>query len=90
MPKATLVALKTPDDAVLAVQAGRADCLIQVAMLSLVTVKTKVGKVVIPTPLASQPTCCGVRVDVDTRFRTHAELARIQPFAGRAPRVDSA
>jgi polar amino acid transport system substrate-binding protein len=75
LPKATLVALKTPDEAVLAVQAGRADCLIQVAMLSLVTVKknAKVGKVVIPTPVASQPTCCGVRVDVDTRFRTYVD-----------------
>ncbi|MBW5440251.1 transporter substrate-binding domain-containing protein [Bradyrhizobium canariense] len=75
LPKATLVALKTPDDAVLAVQSGRADCLIQVAMLSLVTVKknAKVGKVIIPTPIASQPTCCGVRVDADTRFRTYVD-----------------
>ncbi|MGJ4949628.1 transporter substrate-binding domain-containing protein [Bradyrhizobium sp. HKCCYLS20291] len=75
LPKATLVALKTPDEAVLAVQAGRADCLIQVAMLSLVTVKknAKVGKVIIPTPVAAQPTCCGVRVDVDTRFRTYVD-----------------
>jgi polar amino acid transport system substrate-binding protein len=75
LPKATLVALKSPDDAVLAVQSGRADCLIQVAMLSLVTVKknTRVGKVIIPTPVASQPTCCGVRVDVDSRFRTYVD-----------------
>jgi polar amino acid transport system substrate-binding protein len=44
-------------------------------MLSLVTVKknAKVGKVIIPTPIASQPTCCGVRVDVDTRFRTYVD-----------------
>lgn len=75
IPKATLVALKTADDAVLAVQSGRADCLIQVAMLSLVTVKknTKVGKVVVPAPVASQPTCCGVRVDTDSRFRTFVD-----------------
>jgi polar amino acid transport system substrate-binding protein len=75
LPKATLVALKSPDDAVLAVQSGRADCLIQVAMLSLVTVKknTKVGKVIIPTPVAAQPTCCGVRVDADSRFRTYVD-----------------
>jgi polar amino acid transport system substrate-binding protein len=75
LPKATLVALKTPDEAVLAVQSGRADCLIQVAMLSLVTVKknARVGKIIIPTPSASQPTCCGVRVDVDTRFRTYVD-----------------
>ena len=75
LPKATLVALKTPDEAVLAVQSGRADCLIQVAMLSLVTVRknAKVGKVLIPTPIAAQPTCCGVRVDTDTRFRTYVD-----------------
>lgn len=75
IPKATLVALKSPDDAVLAVQSGRADCLIQVAMLSLVTVKknTRVGKIIVPTPAASQPTCCGVRVDVDSRFRTYVD-----------------
>ncbi|KJC51280.1 ABC transporter substrate-binding protein [Bradyrhizobium sp. LTSP885] len=75
IPKATLVALKTADDAVLAVQSGRADCLIQVAMLSLVTVKknAKVGKVVVPAPVASQPTCCGVRVDSDSRFRTYVD-----------------
>lgn len=75
LPKATLVALKSPDEAVLAVQSGRADCLIQVAMLSLVTVKknAKVGKVIIPTPVAAQPTCCGVRVDSDTRFRTYVD-----------------
>ncbi|MDU1691989.1 MAG: transporter substrate-binding domain-containing protein [Bradyrhizobium sp.] len=75
LPKATLVALKSPDEAVLAVQSGRADCLIQVAMLSLVTVRknAKVGKVIIPTPVAAQPTCCGVRVDSDTRFRTYVD-----------------
>lgn len=75
LPKATLVALKSPDDAVLAVQSGRAECLIQVAMLSLVTVKknTKVGKVIIPTPVVAQPTCCGVRIDGDSRFRTYVD-----------------
>ncbi|MBR0795347.1 transporter substrate-binding domain-containing protein [Bradyrhizobium jicamae] len=75
IPKATLVALRTPDDAVLSLQSGRADCLIQVAMLSLVTVKKnpRLGKVSIPTPVSSQPTCCGVRVDLDSRFRTYVD-----------------
>jgi len=70
LPKCTLVALKTPDEATLAVQTGRADCVIQVIMLSMVTVKKnpKVGTVVVPTPLASQPTCAGMRADADHRF----------------------
>ena len=44
-------------------------------MLSLVTVKknTRVGKAIIPTPVAAQPTCCGVRVDADSRFRTYVD-----------------
>ncbi len=70
MPNATLVALKTPDEAVLALQSGRADCCIQVVMLSLVSVKKnpKLGKVLVPMPLSQQPTCCGVRIDGDHRF----------------------
>jgi polar amino acid transport system substrate-binding protein len=70
IPNATLVALKTPDDAVLAVQSGRADCVIQVVMLSLVTVKKnpKLGSIIVPAPLSQQPTCSGVRIDGDHRF----------------------
>ena len=70
LPNATLIALKTPDEAVLALQAGRADCVIQVVMLSLVTVKKnpKLGSVIVPMPLAQQPTCSGVRIDADHRF----------------------
>ncbi len=75
LPNATLVALKTPDEAMLSVQSGRADCVIQVVMLSLVTVKKnpKVGKIVIPTPIMQQPTCAGVRVESDQRFRSFVD-----------------
>ena len=75
LPNATLVALKTPDDAMLAVQSGRADCVIQVVMLSLVTVKKNpnVGRILIPAPIVQQPTCCGVRVDSDQRFRSFVD-----------------
>ena len=70
LPKCTLVALKTPDDATLAVQAGRADCVIQVIMLSMVSVKKNpnVGTLIVPQPVLQQPTCAGVRVDTDHRF----------------------
>ncbi|WP_273411316.1 transporter substrate-binding domain-containing protein [Elstera cyanobacteriorum] len=75
LPKATLVALKTPDEATLAVQTGRADLVIQVAMLSLVTVKKNpnVGKIVIPGPAIRQPTCAGVRAEDSPRFRTFVD-----------------
>jgi len=75
IPNATLLALKTPDDAMLSVQAGRADCVIQVALLSLVTVKknAKLGKIIVPTPVSAQPTSAGVRVESDPRFRTFVD-----------------
>jgi polar amino acid transport system substrate-binding protein len=75
LPKCTLLALKTPDDATLAVQSGRADCVIQVIMLSMVTVKKnpRVGKVIVPQPIIQQPTCAGVRVDADQRFRSYVD-----------------
>jgi polar amino acid transport system substrate-binding protein len=70
LPKCTLIALKTPDDATLAVQSGRADCVIQVILLSVVTVKKnpRVGRIIVPTPIVAQPTCAGVRPDPDQRF----------------------
>ncbi|WP_298964654.1 transporter substrate-binding domain-containing protein [uncultured Methylobacterium sp.] len=75
LPNATLIALKTPDEATLSLQSGRADCVIQVAMLSLVTAKKnpRLGRIVVPTPLSAQPTCAGVRVDPDQRFRTYVD-----------------
>lgn len=75
LPNATLLALKTPDEATLSVQSGRADAVIQVAMLSLVTVKKNpnVGKIVVPAPLIRQPTCAGVRAEESSRFRTFVD-----------------
>lgn len=75
LPRATLVALKTPDDAMLAVQTGRADCVIQVILLALVSVKKnpRLGRMLVPTPLIQQPTCVGMRVDADGRFRSFVD-----------------
>lgn len=75
LPNATLVALKTPDEAMLAVQTGRADAVIQVAMLSLVTVKKNpsLGKIVVPGPIVRQPTCAGTRAENSPRFRTFVD-----------------
>ncbi len=59
----------------MAVQANRADCVIQVVMLALVTVKKnpRLGKIMIPAPLIQQPTCIGMRVDADSRFRSYVD-----------------
>jgi polar amino acid transport system substrate-binding protein len=75
LPNATLGALRTPDEAVLAVQSGRADCVIQVVMLALVTVKKnpRVGRIIFPRPTVQQPTCCGLRIDSDQRFRSFVD-----------------
>lgn len=75
LPKATLIALKTPDEATIAVQTGRADAVIQVAMLSLVTVKKNpaIGKIIVPGPIVQQPTCAGVRAEDSPRFRTFVD-----------------
>ena len=75
LPHATLVALPTPDEAVLAVQSGRADCVIQVIMLALVTIKKnpRAGHLAIPTPVMQQPTCVGVRADPGARFLTYVD-----------------
>lgn len=75
LPKATLIALKTPDEATMSVQTGRADAVIQVAMLSLVTVKKNptLGVITVPAPLYKQPTCAGVRPDADGRFLRYVD-----------------
>lgn len=75
LPQATLVALKSADEATLSVQAGHADLVIQVAMLSLVTIKKipNLGKIFVPTPIIRQPTCAGVRVEDSARFRTFVD-----------------
>lgn len=75
LPQATLVALKSADEATLSVQAGHADLVIQVAMLSLVTIKKipNLGNIFVPTPIVRQPTCAGVRVEDSARFRTFVD-----------------
>jgi polar amino acid transport system substrate-binding protein len=74
-PKATIIAMRTPDEAVLALQSGKADCLIQVIMLSLVTMKknAELGVLLIPEPIAQQPTCAGVRIETDARFKNFVD-----------------
>ncbi|MCZ7888589.1 MULTISPECIES: transporter substrate-binding domain-containing protein [Agrobacterium] len=73
LPNCTLVALKSADETILALQSGRADAIIQVALLAVVTTKNLAPnvKLIIPGPHASQPTTIGVRRDPNGEFRDY-------------------
>jgi polar amino acid transport system substrate-binding protein len=71
-PKAEIIGLKTRDECVLAVQTGRADCVILAVILGLTAVKKNqaLGKyVVLRDPFVQLPNCMGVRYEVDKRWR---------------------
>ena len=71
-PKAQIIGLKTRDECVLAVQTGRADCVILAVILGLTAVKKNpaLGKYeVLRDPLVQLPNCMGVRYEVDKRWR---------------------
>jgi polar amino acid transport system substrate-binding protein len=71
-PKAQIIGLKTRDECVLAVQTGRADCVILAVILGLTAVKKNpaLGKyVVLRDPLVQLPNCMGVRYEVDKHWR---------------------
>lgn len=75
LPNCTLVALKSADETILALQSGRADAIVQVALLAVVTTKhlTPNVKLIIPEPHASQPTTIGVRRDPNGEFRDYVD-----------------
>ena len=71
-PHATLIALKTRDDCVLAVQSGRADCVIMAVNLGLTAVKKNpaLGKFqMLHQPRIQLPTCMGVRKETNKDWR---------------------
>jgi polar amino acid transport system substrate-binding protein len=71
-PHATLIALKTRDDCVLAVQSGRADCVIMAVNLGLTAVKKNpaLGKFqMLHQPRIQLPTCMGVRKENNKDWR---------------------
>lgn len=70
VPKATKVALQTVDDAVLAVQSGRADFYMG-ALFDILAAKGRgpvLGDMIVPTPQYSTPSFAGVRYDGDGRL----------------------
>jgi len=70
--RAEIIGLKTRDECVLAVQSGRADCVILAVILGLTAVKKNASLgtyVVLRDPFVQLPNCMGVRYEVDKRWR---------------------
>lgn len=71
-PHATFIGFKTRDDSILAVQSGRADCVILATNLGLTAVKNNpaLGEFqILHHPRVQLPTCMGVRMEPDKRWR---------------------
>ena len=71
-PKATIIALKARDDCILAVQTGRADCVILAVNLGLTAVNKNpaLGEFqMLHQPRVQLPTCMGIRTETDKRWR---------------------
>jgi polar amino acid transport system substrate-binding protein len=69
---ATIIALPKRDDCILAVQSGRADCVILAVNLGLTAVKKnpELGKfMMLHHPTVKLPTCMGIQMEVDKRLR---------------------
>src|SRR5262249_39863299 len=70
--KAQIVGLKSRGECVLAVQTGRADCVILAVILGLTAIKKNpsLGSyVILRDPFVQLPNCMGVRYEVDKRWR---------------------
>jgi polar amino acid transport system substrate-binding protein len=70
-PKATILGFKERNEAILAVAAGRADCNISLAVLSVATLKKNptLGELSVPRPLLTLPTNLGIRAEGDRRYK---------------------
>jgi len=70
-PKAAITALKNRDEAILAVQSGRADCFVATIFLGLTALKKnpQLGMMVIPQPPVQSAVCAAFQFDNDRRFR---------------------
>ena len=69
---ATIIALPKRDDCILAVQSGRADCVILAVNLGLTAVKKnpELGKfMMLHHPTVKLPTCMGIQMETDKRWQ---------------------
>lgn len=69
--KAKIVGYKTQDEAILAVQTGRAHCFVMTVILALAAKKKNpdLGNFIIPTPVLSAPGAAALRNESDKRLR---------------------
>jgi polar amino acid transport system substrate-binding protein len=73
-PNAQITALKQRDDCILAVQTGKADCVILAANLGLTAVKKNPGLgefQMLHDPRVQLQTCMGIRMETDRRFQDY-------------------
>lgn len=68
---AAITGFKTRDEALLAVQSGRADCFIATVLFALAALKKnpQIGDLVVPTPQLRTAVCPALPYDDDRRFR---------------------
>jgi polar amino acid transport system substrate-binding protein len=68
---AAITGFKTRDEALVAVQSGRADCFVAMALCALALLKKnpEIGELIVPTPVLRTAVCPAVPYDGDRRFR---------------------
>src|SRR5260370_21625410 len=68
---AAITGFKTRDEAMQAVQSGRADCFVATVFLALTALKKnpQLGELIVPTPHLCAAVCPGMPYDGDRRFR---------------------
>jgi polar amino acid transport system substrate-binding protein len=68
---AAITGFKTRDEALIAVQSGRADCFVAIALCALALLKKnpEIGELIVPTPVLRAAVCPAVPYDGDRRFR---------------------
>lgn len=70
-PQATITGFRTRDEAILAVQSGRADCFVATIFLALTALKKNpsLGQFIMPTPYVQAPVDAAIQYDGSRRFR---------------------
>jgi polar amino acid transport system substrate-binding protein len=72
LPNANILRFKTRDEAVLAVQTGKADAIINTVFNSMVMAKKNpaIGEVYVPTPILSSPSVIGMNYETDEVWKS--------------------
>jgi polar amino acid transport system substrate-binding protein len=68
---AAITGFKTREEAMQAIQSGRADCFVATVFLALTALKKspQLGELIVPSPHLRAPVCPGIPYDDDRRFR---------------------